>query len=240
MDPSPDMADFAPMNLPVVGISLAAAVLTAFTGRPAMAQQSRAVLQLDCYRATGSWTAGPSSDPTNGGLSFGPQPSAEVRYRNDPDPALEAAILDNVPAYRRAVVGDGQDRWARYVHAATDLDGDGRDEVLVYLMGTFFCGTGGCNLQVYRSTAGGYALVSDVPISRLPVVVAETRSNGWRDLWRLESGGGAPSTRVRHGFDGERYREKERIPTEQGLPKGLAVLSGNPTFSDGVVLKPAD
>ena len=36
----------------------------------------------------------------------------------------------------------------------TDLVGDGHDEVVVWLMGSFFCGTGGCNLQVDRSTGG--------------------------------------------------------------------------------------
>lgn len=252
-------------------------------------RDGRAVLQLDCNRATGSWTAEPSSDPSNGGFRFGPLastgalcppptlgetlgaqlpavrgymlrggllslslmadagvllfeplPSAEVRYRNSADPALERAIRQSVADYRRSVVGANEQRWGRYVHAASDLDGDGREEVLVYLMGSFFCGTGGCNLQVYRTTPQGYALVNNFPISRLPVVAAETRSNGWRDLWRLESGGGAPASYVRHVFDGKRYREKERIPAEQGMPKGLAVLSGNPTFADGVVLRPRD
>ncbi|MEX1322706.1 MAG: META domain-containing protein [Synechococcaceae cyanobacterium] len=252
-------------------------------------RDGRAVLQLDCNRATGSWTAEPSSDPANGGFRFGPLattralcpppslgdtlgaqlpavrgymlrggllslslmadagvllfeplPSAEVRYSNSADPALERAIRQSVPDYRRSVVGANEQRWARYVHAATDLDGDGREEVLVYLMGSFFCGTGGCNLQVYRTTPQGYTLVNDLPISRLPVVAAETRSKGWRDLWKLESGGGAPASYVRYGFDGDRYRERERIPAQRGLPKGLAVLSGNPTFAEGVPLRPRD
>ncbi|MCP9927696.1 META domain-containing protein [Cyanobium sp. CH-040] len=251
--------------------------------------EGRAALQLDCNRAMGSWTARPSSDPTNGGFRFGPLattsalcppptlgetlsaqlpavrgymlrggllslslladggvllfeplPSAEVRYSNDPDPELEAAILRNVADYTRQVVGDAPERWARYVHAASDLDGDGRDELLVYLMGSPFCGTCGCILQVYRLTPSGYVLVNDCPISRLPVVAADTQTNGWRDLWRLESGGGAPATYVRHVFNGQRYEERERIPAEQGIPKGLALLSGNPTYTEGIVLKPAE
>jgi len=175
-----------------------------------------------------------------GVLLFEPLPSAEVRYRNDPNPALEAAILRNVSGYTRSVVGDTPERWGRYVHAATDLDGDGREEMLVYLMGSLFCGTGGCTLQVYRPAPGGYALVNDFPVSRLPVVAADRQTNGWRDLWRLESGGGAPATYVRHVFNGERYEERERIPAEQGMPKGLAVLTGNPTHAEGIVLKPPD
>lgn len=249
----------------------------------------RAVLQLDCNRATGSWSVEPSLDPGNGRFRFGPLaatsalcpppslgetvvaqlpavrgymlrggqlslslmadagvllfeplPTAERRYSKVADPALEAAILRQVPAYRRTVVGHDPARWARYVHAATDLDGDGRDEVFVYLMGSMFCGTGGCTLQIYRSTPQGYRLVNDVPLSRLPVVVADGRSNGWRDLWRLETGGGAPSRDVRHAYNGRRYVEVDRIPVQPQRPSGLVVLSGNPTFRDGVVLKPRD
>ncbi len=249
----------------------------------------RAVLQLDCNRASGSWTVEPSSDPTNGGFRFGPLattsalcpppslgetlsaqlpavrgyrlqggqlslslladggillfeplPAAEVRFSSEADAGLEAAIRQAVPDYRQDMVGGDEERWARYVHAAIDLDDDGSQEVLVYLMGSFFCGTGGCNLQVYRSTAKGYVLVNDFPTSRVPIVISESRNNGWQDLWRLQSGGGAPATYVRHVFDGERYVERERISAAEGMPDGTAVLSGNPTFNDAIPLAPAD
>jgi len=216
-----------------IGISLAAAALTALTGALCPPPTLGETLSAQLPAVRGYMLRG-------GLLSLSLLAVGGVRYRNDPDPALEAAILRNVSGYTRSVVGDTPERWGRYVHAASDLDGDGRDEVFVYLMGSPFCGTGGCTLQVYRLTPGGYVLVNDFPISRLPVVAADTRHNGWRDLWRLESGGGAPATYVRHVYNGERYEERGRIPAELGMPKGLAVLSGNPTHAEGIVLKPAD
>jgi heat shock protein HslJ len=248
----------------------------------------RAVLQLDCNRATGSWRVEPSSDPGNGGFRFGPLAStkalcpapslggplarqlpfvrgyllrdgrlnlslladggiliweprggAGTPYSNRPDPALEAAILAASPDLRQTSgsAADGMGRTS-YVHARTDLNGDGRQDVLVYLMGPYVCGTGGCTLQVFRQDARGYRLVTSFPTSRLPVIVSEARRNGWRDLWRRQSGGGAPATWVHEVFDGRGYRSKERIPATGAAPAGSAVLSGDPSLADGAPLLP--
>lgn len=248
----------------------------------------RAVLQLDCNRATGSWQVEPSSDPGNGGFRFGPLASTKalcpspslgdplarqlpyVRgyllrdgrlnlslladggiliwepragtgtpYSNRPDPVLEAAILAASPDLRPTpgTAADGMGRIS-YVHARTDLGGDGRQEVLVYLMGPYVCGTGGCTLQLFRPEARGYRLVTSFPTSRLPVIVSGARHHGWRDLWRRQSGGGAPATWVREVFDGRGYRSKERIPAASAPPAGTALLSGDPSLADGAPLLP--
>lgn len=248
----------------------------------------RAVLQLDCNRATGTWRVEPSADPSNGNFRFGPLAGTRARcpapsleeplarqlpfvrgymlrdgrlnlslladggiliwepragagraYSNRPDPALEAAILATSPDLRRSLgrTAGGMGR-ITYVHARTDLDGDGRQDVLVYLMGPYVCGTGGCTLQVFRQGGRGYRLVTSFATSRLPVIVSESRRNGWRDLWRRQSGGGAPATWVREEFDGRGYRSRERIPASGGAPAGTAVLSGDPSLADGAQLLP--
>ncbi|MEA5390358.1 META domain-containing protein [Cyanobium gracile UHCC 0139] len=248
----------------------------------------RAVLQLDCNRAMGTWQVEPSADPGNGGFRFGPLASTKalcpapslgeplarqlpyVRgyllrdgrlnlslladgglliwephaatgpgYSNRPDPALETAILAASPDLRRPLgsAAEGMGR-VSYVYGRTDLDGDGRQDVLVYLMGPYVCGTGGCTLEVFRQEARGYRLISSFPTSRLPVIVPEARRNRWRDLWRLQSGGGAPATWVREVFDGRGYRTMERIPAAGGAPAGTAVLSGVPSLADGAPLAP--
>lgn len=248
----------------------------------------KALLQLDCNRATGRWRVEPSADPSNGGFRFGPLASTRalcpapslgeplarqlpyVRgyllrdgrlnlslladggiliwepragagpgYSNRPDPALEAAILAASPDLRRTLgsTADGLGRIS-YVHARTDLNGDGRQDVLVYLMGPYVCGTGGCTLQVYRQEATGYRLITSFPTSRLPVIVPAASRNRWRDLWRRQSGGGAPAIWVREVFDGRGYRSRERIPAAGGAPAGTVVLSGEPSLADGAPLVP--
>jgi len=154
-----------------------------------------------------------------------------------PDAAIESAILRANPSYTRAVVSDAK---GRYTCERVDLNGDGRKEVFVYLMGPFFCGTGGCSLLLLREVPkGGYALVNDFPITRLPVTVSSVKSNGWYDIWRMESGGGAKASYVRHSFDGKRYVKRERIAAFKA-PQGRSCLAGDVSFEKGIPLEPPD
>jgi heat shock protein HslJ len=166
------------------------------------------------------------------------EPLTDGHFEATPDPEIEAALLRAAPDYRREIVDIGAATGpARYVYAPVDLNDDGRDEVLVYLLGSFFCGTGGCNLMVLQPDADGYELVSELSISRTPIVVSASRSAGWRDLWQLQSGGGAPPSYVRHYFDGEHYVEGERVPGNE-TPPGDAHLTGELSYDNGVVLQP--
>jgi hypothetical protein len=91
--------------------------------------------------------------------------------------------------------------------------------------------------MLFTETSDGYRLVNDFPISRTPVIVSPGITNGWHDLIRKESGGGAPSSYVVHVFDGKRYVEKERLPGN-AAPEGKRYLAGEFTFQDGVLLEP--
>ncbi len=250
-------------------------------------------MELNCNRATGSWSVEPSADGRSGGFHFGPlaatralcpPPSlderivADAQYvagyllRNDnlylslmadagiyaweplataaesaeetvpfdtaANRRLEDALREVSPDYTQDLVevGGGQ---ARYLHAQIDLNGDGRPETFAYLLGSFFCGTGGCNLLLFTDEAGGYRLVDEFPITDLPVIVSAEENEGWRDLYRLETGGGAKPSYVRHAFDGENYPEVERLPVDPA-PSGTPVMAGEFTFQDGLELEPHD
>jgi len=163
-----------------------------------------------------------------------------VQFEADPDPELEAAILDAFPDYTRDVVEVGGDaRLARYLYNRVDLNADGTDEVLVYLLGSFFCGTGGCNLLLFSETEDGYTLIDTFPTTRTPVILSSDRSAGWHDLIRLQSGGGMPPSYVRHEFDGDRYVEVGELPVEPE-PEGTPYLVGEFEFADGILLEPQD
>jgi len=166
------------------------------------------------------------------------EPLADAPFETTPDKAIEAAILQAAPVYTREVVDIGGPAGrGRYVYGRVDLNGDGRDEVFVYLLGSVFCGTGGCNLLLFTQGAGGYVLVNEFAISRLPVIVSPHKTAGWHDLLRRESGGGAPASYVRHTFDGEKYVKRERLPGTPA-PGGRRYLAGELDFKQGIPLEP--
>ncbi len=169
------------------------------------------------------------------------QPYEEHEFRTEPDERLEQAIRETAPSYTSEVVGAAEgSQNARYVHGRVDLNGDGTDEVFAYMLGSFFCGTGGCTLFLFRDAGNDYELINEFPISRIPIIVSPRESEGWHDLVRLESGGGMPASYLRHSFDGARYVEAERTPADDGPPEGIPVLTGELSFEKGIPLEPRD
>jgi hypothetical protein len=104
-------------------------------------------------------------------------------------------------------------------------------------MGSFFCGTGGCNLHLFSDSGEGYSLISTFPRSRLPLIVSPRKTAGWHDLVRLETGGGVAPSYVRHAFDGGKYVEQERLPAEP-VPEGTLLLDGDYSYASGFPLEP--
>ena len=88
------------------------------------------------------------------------------------------------------------------------------------------------------ATGSGYSLVNEFSISRVPVIVSATKTAGWNDLFRPESGGGATLSYVRHAFDGQRYVARERTPADRP-PEGRRYLAGELSFDKGIPLEPS-
>lgn len=86
-----------------------------------------------------------------------------------------------------------------------DLNEDGINEALVLLSGSYWCGTGGCNMAVFEGTTEGYSLSSNLSLINAPVWVSPTRSSGWNDLIVEISGGGIEAQHVALRFSGSRY-----------------------------------
>lgn len=100
----------------------------------------------------------------------------------------------------------------RYRVALSDLNGDGRPEALVYAVATTtngsadLCGSGGCDLYVLSLEPNGYRQVTDISVSRPPIRVLATRTNGWHDIGVTVAGGGIiKGYEARLRFDGRRY-----------------------------------
>ena len=66
-------------------------------------------------------------------------------------------------------------------------------ETVVYLVGSYACGSAGCTALIFRSDDETHQLLSRLVLVNNPIVVSDQTTNGWRDLILYVAGGGAES-----------------------------------------------
>ena len=112
----------------------------------------------------------------------------------DTPPSLLAAVQSYVEK-------KGESERPMFRHALTDLNGDGRNDAIVLLLGGFWCGSGGCNMIVLRGTKEGFTVVSGSTITNEPIRISPEKVQGWRTLIVFSKGKGDVLMR----FNGTRY-----------------------------------
>lgn len=94
----------------------------------------------------------------------------------------------------------------RYLAGRIDLDGNGREEIVVHLSGRKACTRKGCTTAIYAPDGkDGYRRVASIAATILPIGAGTARSAGWRDLIVHVRGGRAKSTMLELFFDGTTY-----------------------------------
>lgn len=78
----------------------------------------------------------------------------------------------------------------KYIAAFRDLNGDGKQEAIVYLIGSGWCGSGGCNTLILARTGTSWKVISTMTVTRPPIRVLSETSHGWHSLGALVAGGG--------------------------------------------------
>ncbi len=118
-----------------------------------------------------------------------PAPAAEApsRRREVSGPTIQAAVN----RFLQAEHATGADR--RHVVERVDLNGDNKDDALVLMQSRRYCSASGCKVLVFQNTGKGFSLASEMKLGRTPMIAANTRTNGWRDLV-------APMTTARAGM----------------------------------------
>jgi hypothetical protein len=118
-----------------------------------------------------------------------------------------------------------------YAQASVDLNGDGSDEVLAYVIGPMVCGSGGCNLYVLAREGAGWRVVTRTSVTQTPVGVLTTSTNGWRDLAVSIGGGGVEAGWVRLTYDGRTYPTNPTVPPAtplDGQPDVTTLIASEP------------
>jgi len=131
---------------------------------------------------------------------------------------------------------------SRYFYNGVDLNGDKKPEVVVHLYGPYFCGTGGCTTMIFRSVGREYRLVSNITVSKPPIIVTNQRTKGWNNLIILASGGGRYEAAGYYllRFDGKNY---PNTPDEGTKIRQRSIITGKTLMVDidskpGIVLPP--
>jgi hypothetical protein len=125
----------------------------------------------------------------------------------------------------------------RYSSVLVDLKEDGTKEVIVYLSGRMWCGSGGCRMLILSPEGASYRVVTETTITRLPIRVLATKSNGWHDISVVVAGGGIqPAYDAVLSFDGKSYPSNPSTPPARrlnGKAEGKIVM---PVTTEGTLL----
>jgi hypothetical protein len=115
----------------------------------------------------------------------------------------------------------------RVNYAAVALHDPAETDLVVYVSGPQWCGTGGCPLLVLAPSRSTYRLVSKTLITRPPIRALNTRSHGWRDIGVQVSGGGIVRPyEARLRFNGSRYPSNPTVAPatpSKGAPGHLLI-----------------
>ncbi|MGB6985587.1 MAG: hypothetical protein WBD74_06365 [Candidatus Aquilonibacter sp.] len=97
--------------------------------------------------------------------------------------------------------------------------GTGAEDVVVYVSGRMWCGSGGCSLLVLSPSDATFRVLGKMTIVQLPVQYLRTTTNGHADLVVLVAGGGILRPYyAKLAFDGRSYPSNPSIPPAQPIP----------------------
>jgi hypothetical protein len=153
--------------------------------------------------------------------------------------AQEAALRKFLQSYA-AGLDFGDVKSTRYFAVFVRLRDDNTRQVIVYLVGGAWCGTGGCLTLILVPKDSSYTVLTEMTVVQQPIRVLDTKSNGWHDLGVWVQGGGIqPGYEARLSFDGKKYPCNPTVPPAQPLRakvNGKVVVprsgTGEPLYSE--------
>lgn len=125
----------------------------------------------------------------------------------------------------------------RYYYNRIDFDSDGVPEVFVFLVGSATCGTGGCSAAIFKELNEGYEVVSQFTLVNTPVIVSDTKTNGYNDLIMYVSGGGIKPFCAVMKHDGTNYPQNPSTQPklEEGTKvKGMGIINDEINPNTGI------
>lgn len=105
-----------------------------------------------------------------------------------------------------------------YQLALYDLNSDGYPEAIVFVTDSDWCGSGGCTTGIFKKKMGSWKMITKIPITRLPVRILSTKTNGWNDIGVWVQGGGVlKGYEALLPFNGKSYPGNPSVPPAKKL-----------------------
>jgi len=123
----------------------------------------------------------------------------------------------------------GNDMTAEYVAATVHLHGDTRKTFVVYVAGQTMCGSGGCRLLVLEPKGASFKEIGSMTITRPPIRVLSSVTNGMHDIGVWVQGGGIqPGYEAVLPFNGTSYPSNPSVSPARpsiGMAAGTIAIS---------------
>jgi hypothetical protein len=144
-----------------------------------------------------------------------PVACAQILYQ--PTSAQKASLKTFLEDHLREVA-KGEDKATEYFPAFVHLRDNESQEVIVYVTGGGWCGSGGCNTLVLAPEGSSFRVVTRILITRPPIRVLATKSHGWHDIAvRVQGGGIVRAYEAKLSFDGKTYPSNPTVPPARRL-----------------------
>jgi len=132
-----------------------------------------------------------------------------------------------------------EDGSTRYIFVPVNLSDHGKREVIAYITGPSWCGSGGCTMLILTTEGSRYRVVAKVTIVRPPIRVLATKSHGWHDLSMQAQGGGITNSyEVGLYFNGRSYTRNPSVLPARRLAKNAPGDMVIPSGAEGKPLYP--
>ena len=136
------------------------------------------------------------------------------------EPARAAAREGSLRAFlQRWATGKGDSlEESMYTRAWVSLRSDRAMQVVVYIQGKGWCGSGGCTLLVLEPRGETFRVIGHMTITRPPIRILARTTNGWHDIGVHVAGGGIhPGYDAGVPFDGEQYAPNPTFPPARNV-----------------------
>lgn len=146
---------------------------------------------------------------------------------HDPVDPSDKALFASIQQYLGDKAGPKN---SQYEYTRADLNGDGLREgiVLFNLPHSYWCGWSGCTMAIFQAGDNNFSLLSQTSRIRGPLMIGDTKTNGWDDIGVRLTGTDNADYNVLLQYDGTRYPEN---PMDQAtIPYDLASLGGTRIF----------